>query len=451
MNKFSLVSAASVMLALSSCGTFYVSSRVADQSQGIDVRVIPISAETVLQANRQAYAPRSLPDVFFMGAGNGAPRDAGALPVTPTFPELTPSRLELRPPPATEPGPYLLGSGDVLSLALASGQAVDPISGSTEGQTAQQDIVVRDDGAVSIPQVGTVDVAGMSIDEAEARIFERLIDAGIDPNFGVQITAFNSQRVSIGGAVGANQVLALTLSRLSLAQAIAQAGGITAPDREFASIRIYRDGNLYQIPLSDFRARAEFQQLAVLPGDAIYVDTIYDLDRAQSFYLSQIDIITLRRTGRTAALAELATEIGLRRADLSEQRDLFAQRNTLGAEKRDYVYLGGEVNNPSRWPLPYGDQASLADVLYDSGGFDTATGNPAQIYVLRAATDPAAFGAVTAWHLNARNAVNFTLATKFEMRPNDIIFIEEQPITTWNRTLQQSIPSLITMTAGAGN
>jgi polysaccharide export outer membrane protein len=451
MNKFSFVSAASLMLALSSCGTFYVSSRVADQAQGIDVRVIPISAETVLQANRQAYAPRSLPDVFFMGAGNGAPRDAGALPVTPTFPELTPSRLELRPPPATEPGPYLLGAGDVLRLALASGQAVDPISGSTEGQTAQQDIVVRDDGAVSIPQVGTVDVAGMSIDEAEARIFERLIDAGIDPNFGVQITAFNSQRVSIGGAVGANQVLALTLSRLSLAQAIAQAGGITAPDREFASIRIYRDGNLYQIPLSDFRARAEFQQLAVLPGDAIYVDTIYDLDRAQSFYLSQIDIITLRRTSRTAALAELATEISLRRADLSEQRDLFTQRNTLGAEKRDYVYLGGEVNNPSRWPLPYGDQASLADVLYDSGGFDTATGNPAQIYVLRAATDPAAFGAVTAWHLNARNAVNFTLATKFEMRPDDIIFIEEQPITTWNRTLQQSIPSLITTTAGAVN
>lgn len=109
------------------------------------------------------------------------------------------------------------------------------------------------------------------------------------------------------------------------------------------------------------------------------------------------------------------------------------------------------MNNPSRWPLPYGDQASLADVLYDSGGFDTATGNPAQIYVLRAATDPAAFGAVTAWHLNARNAVNFTLATKFEMRPDDIIFIEEQPITTWNRTLQQSIPSLITTTAGAVN
>lgn len=449
MTRFYSVSVASLMLALSGCGTVYVSSRVSDQAPGMDVRVIPISAETLLQANAQPYAPRSLPDVFFVGAGNGTPRSAGALPVTPTFPELTPTRLELRPPPATEPGPYLLGPGDVLRLALASGQAVDPISGATEGQTAQQDLVVRDDGAVSIPQVGAVDVAGMSINEAEARIFERLIDAGIDPNFGVQITAFNSQRVSIGGAVGTDLVLALTLNRLSLAEAVATAGGITAPDPEFASIRIYRDGTLYQIPLSDFRDRAELQKLAVLPGDAIYVDTTYDLDRAQSFYSDQIDIITLRRADRTAALNELALEVDLRRSNLSEQRDLFVQRGTLGAEKRDYVYLGGEVNNSSRWPLPYDQQASLADVLYDSGGFDTSTGNPAQIYVLRAATDPAAFGAVTAWHLNARNAVVFTIATKFEMRPDDIVFIEEQPITTWNRTLQQSIPSLLTTTAGA--
>jgi polysaccharide export outer membrane protein len=56
---------------------------------------------------------------------------------------------------------------------------------------------------------------------------------------------------------------------------------------------------------------------------------------------------------------------------------------------------------------------------------------------------------VTAWHLDARNAVVFTLATKFEMRPDDIVFVEEQPITTWNRTIQQSIPALITGTAAA--
>jgi len=39
------------------------------------------------------------------------------------------------------------------------------------------------------------------------------------------------------------------------------------------------------------------------------------------------------------------------------------------------------------------------------------------------------------------------LATRFEMRPNDIVFVEEQPITKWNRAIQQVIPSLIFSTA----
>ncbi|SEN51233.1 polysaccharide export outer membrane protein [Loktanella fryxellensis] len=449
MTRFHLVPAVALTLALSGCGSLYVSSTVQDQTEGLNVRIIPVTPETVLQANTQAYTPRDLPGVFFTGAGTGSPRGAGGLPDAPSFPDLTPGRLDLRAPPAAERGPYLLGPGDVLGLSLASTQAIDPVTGSTDGQTAMQDLVVRDDGAVSIPQVGAVQVGGLPIDEAEAQIFARLVDAGIDPNFGVQVTGFNSQRFSVGGAVAAEQVLTLGLNRTSLAQALAQAGGIAVTNPEFASIRIYRDGTLYQIPLAQFRADAAFQNLAVLPGDAVYVDTTYDLDRAQAFYRNQIDIISLRREDRSAALSELSTEVGLRRADLSEQREIFVQRDTLGATDRDYVYLAGEVTNPGRFPLPYGQQATLADVLYDGGGFNAATGNPSQIYVLR--PDPAVLGAVTAWHLNARNAVVLTLATRFEMRPDDIIFIEEQPITSFNRVLQQSIPSLITTTAAAVN
>jgi polysaccharide export outer membrane protein len=33
------------------------------------------------------------------------------------------------------------------------------------------------------------------------------------------------------------------------------------------------------------------------------------------------------------------------------------------------------------------------------------------------------------------------------MRPNDIIFVEEQPITKWNRVVQQFVPSLLTTPA----
>ena len=101
-----------------------------------------------------------------------------------------------------------------------------------------------------------------------------------------------------------------------------------------------------------------------------------------------------------------------------------------------------------RYALPYSQQANLADALYDDGGFETETGNPSQIYVLRASTDPGADPS-TAWHLDARNAANLILATQFQLRPDDIVFIEEQPITRWNRAFQQFFPSLISTATSA--
>ncbi|KIN60110.1 Polysaccharide export protein [Sulfitobacter noctilucae] len=58
---------------------------------------------------------------------------------------------------------------------------------------------------------------------------------------------------------------------------------------------------------------------------------------------------------------------------------------------------------------------------------------------------------MTAWHLNARNATNMTLATRFMMQPNDVVFIAEQLITRWNRALRQIFPSLIGLANVATN
>jgi polysaccharide export outer membrane protein len=38
-----------------------------------------------------------------------------------------------------------------------------------------------------------------------------------------------------------------------------------------------------------------------------------------------------------------------------------------------------------------------------------------------------------------------SLATRFKMQPNDIVFIAEQPITRWNRALKQVFPSVISL------
>jgi polysaccharide export outer membrane protein len=439
-------------LALSGCGVTYVSPLVSER-EGDNVRVVPMTALTVAMANRAPYVPRSLPEVFSQVTGSGSVTATGAtLPPAPIMPNLAPGQLELRPPPPVTAQPYRLGVGDVIQLAVRP-TSEDLTSGLATGRVTASEIrqtyTVRDDGSIAVPQVGAVAIGGLTIEEAEQRLFERFVETGVDPDFSLEIAQFNAQRITIGGAVSEPTILPVTLVLPTLDEALTEAGGLELATPEFASIRIYRDGTLYQIPMRDYTQRGDLRSLTLAPGDSVFVDTEYDLDRALDYYAQQIQIAGLRRSDRSAALNELSTEIALRRGSLEEQRGLFAQRVELGAEDRDYVYLTGEVTEQGRYPLPYGQQASLADALFETGGFQTETGNPSQIYVLRPNSDASSPEAVTAWHLDARNAANLTLATRFEMRPNDIIFVEEQPITRWNRAFDQFFPSLFDVATGA--
>lgn len=431
------------VLSVSGCGITYVSPLINERAND-NVQVVPMTLQSLALANSSPYIARSLPEVFSQTAGGGSLRGAGALPEQPLIPDLAPGQLELRIPPPATPAPYRIGVGDVVRLASRSAaETPDPVTGLTAGSETRQEYTVRDDGAISVPEVGTIELGGLTIEEAEQQLFDRFISSGIDPTFSIEIAEFSSQTITVGGEVGSPSVVPVTLNVPTLDEALTQAGGIQVATPEFGSIRIYRNGTLYQIPLEAYAQRGDLRSIQLLPGDSVFVDTSYDLDRALEYYEQQISVAGLRRSDRISALNELQTEISIRRAALTEARDLFATRQELGEEVGEYVYLAGEVGEQGRYQLPYGRRATLADALFASGGgFDTATGNPSQIYVLRISEDPNQ-EPVTAWHLDARNAGNLTLATRFEMRPNDIIFIEEQPITRWNRAFQQFFPSLL--------
>lgn len=435
-------------LTLASCGTVYRTPKVVEGAgDGTDVRVLDLTAETVIQANRSAYAPQTLPAFFSQTAGQGSGlRGAGALP-SPTFEnEIRPNALELRLPPPADPGPYEIGVGDVVLLATPRGaSSVEQLSGLLAAQNSRQGYTVQDDGSINIPDVGRVRIAGLTIEDAEAALFQRLVENQIDPTFSLEVSEFNSRRVSIGGAVSQPTVVPVTLTPLFLEEALAAAGGLTVEDLDYASIRLYRDGTLYQIPLTELYSRVGLTKTRLLPGDAIFVDTAYELSLAQEYFAQQITLIQARQTARQSALAELQAEVGLRRADLQEARSNYQARIDLGADNREYVYLTGEVGTQSRFALPFERKTSLADALYDAGGISSASGDVSQVYVLRSSSDPREFGAVTAWHLDARNAANFALAPKFELRPDDIVFIAQQPVTQWSRAVSQILPQLLSV------
>lgn len=434
---------------LANCGVIYQSPAVKPSTdKDAPVQVVSITSKSVNIANQSTYTPKTLPAIFSTTAGaGGGVRGAPALPKGLLGAQVPPANIETRLPPKANPGPYRIGIGDVILLATPNtGTTLEELPGLLAAQNKRQGYTVQDDGSIAIPDIGRVRIAGMTVDEAEGELFQRLVKNQIDPTFSLEIAEFNAHRVSVGGAVARPTLAPITLMPLYLDEVIAAAGGITATGQEFASVRIYRNGILYQIPLTTLYAKPGLLRTRLIAGDAVFVDTQYDYAQAQAFFEQQILLADVRRKTREVALEELFTEVSLRRANLAEARTNYMTRAEFGAQARDYVYLTGEVETQTRYPLPFEQKATLADALYDGGeGVPVATGDISQIYVLRASTDPHDGGAVTAWQLDVRNAANLTLATRFELRPDDIIFVAEQPVTRWNRVIEQLTPSLFSI------
>ena len=426
-----------VSLGLPGCGVIYFAPNVSDQATDAAVAIVPVTAAAVKVANASPYRPQQIPAVFLQTAGSGSGlQGAGSLPDPVFTSQPRPDMSEMRLPPDLPDTPYEIGVGDVLVLATQqSARSIEELSGLLSAQNQRQGYTVQDDGAIAVPDVGRIRLAGLTLEEAEAEVFQALVRAGLDPTFSIEVAEFNSKRATIGGAVRNPTVVPITLTPVVLQEALAAAGGVSTLDTQFTTIRLYRNGTLYQIPLDQLPGT----DVELAGGDSIFVDTDYLLDRAQAYFEEQITLTNQRQSSRLQALNQLSSEIGLRRAALNEARANFQAQLELGAIDRDHVYLTGEVAQQGRFPLPFGRQATLADALFEQGGLISDVSDPGQIYLLRGNPD----GQVTAYHLNGRNTVNLLHATNMELRPNDIIFVAPQPITSWNRALNQIIPSLV--------
>lgn len=400
-----------VLLSLSGCGLAYISPGVR-QDGPLDVKVVELTPATVRGANASPFTPRSLPAAFYKVAGT-APRSGG----TGAQPR-TQSVKTVLPPPG-KPGPYRIGVSDVITLTTrSSDSSVEAQTGLLTSRTRRQGYTVQDDGTVTVPEVGRVKVGGLKVEEAQDVIFQRMVEARLDPTVSLEVSEFRSHRVVIGGAVQSPTAIPIALTPVTLIDALVAAGGARPEVGEYAVLRLFRDGKLYQIALKELKA-GKYKKTLLKDGDIIFVDTSYDIDQAKAYF--------------------------------EQQRTNFASQLEYGAVARDYVYLVGELSKQGRFAMPFGQKAVLADAIFNDGGLALGTGNPAQIYILRDGQRPGANGRVTALHLDARNAANFLLATRLELRPNDVIFVAEQPVTKWNRVIQQLTPSIILSGANAAS
>ncbi len=103
--------------------------------------------------------------------------------------------------------------------------------------------------------------------------------------------------------------------------------------------------------------------------------------------------------------------------------------------KQDKVFILGAGISPTKFGISPSNRQTLADALFtENGALSSVDANRSEVYLLRG-DDP-----VVAYHLNALNTSRLIVAEAMELRPNDILFVSEQPISSFNRALERIFP-----------
>lgn len=119
-----------------------------------------------------------------------------------------------------------------------------------------QTVVVRPDGIITLPLLNDVKVAGMTTEELQTVLTEKLKTLVNDPQVTVSVKTVKSQRAFLMGAVGKQGVYPLSAGMTAL-QLIAQGGGL-GPFAKSRSIYILRrqGGKDIRIPVNYKKALA---------------------------------------------------------------------------------------------------------------------------------------------------------------------------------------------------
>ncbi|MDI1243976.1 MAG: polysaccharide biosynthesis/export family protein [Rhodoferax sp.] len=283
-----------------------------------------------------------------------------------------------------QPKPYLIGPADVLNIVVwdhpelaitaAGGLATDAGSLSSVGNGYN----VSPQGLIQFPYVGTLKLAGLTEYEARDLLTQRLAKYIKDPQVTVRMQSYRSGRVYLDGEVRNPGLQAVNDSPMTLPEALGRAGGLTAlADR--SAIAITRNGSTTLVNLPLLTARG------VNPANIL---------------LGSGDMVRVL------------------------------------AREESKVFVMGEVQRPSTQTLRDG-RLTLNEALGDSGGVNPASGDPRQIFVIRAANS----AQPEVYHLDARSPAAYALAEGFELQARDVIYVDPVPLVRWNRVISLILPS----------
>ncbi len=290
--------------------------------------------------------------------------------------EISPELRSLISDPVS--GNYRVGAGDVLAITVWNQPDFNAGGVPVAGQSNQNGYSVSQDGFIQFPFIGTLKVQGLTEQAVRDQLSQKLARYFKKPQVTVRIQTYRSSRVYIDGEVRNPGLQVLDDIDMTLAEAVARAGGFAASaDRN--AIALTRGQQTIHIPLASLMAQGlNPASIRLQAGDAVRV---------------------------------------------------------LSRENAK-VYVMGEVLRPSALPLRDG-QMRLSEALGEVGGLNPASADPSQVYVLRAREGDAP----VVFHLDASRPSAFALADRFALAARDVVYVDPSPIVRWNRVISLLLPS----------
>jgi polysaccharide export outer membrane protein len=186
-----------------------------------------------------------------------------------------------------------------LEQSLKENKADVTLAESRAAQQVRGRHLVRPDGTISLGEYQSVNVSGLTIPEAKARIEDHLRKYLKDPEVTVDVLAFNSKVYYVildGGGFGQSLYRLPATGNETVLDALCQVSSLSAvsdPRRIWVS-RPGPDGCESVLPV-DWRGLTEFGQTRtnyqILPGDRVFVQAypIVTLDTMMGRYISPIE------------------------------------------------------------------------------------------------------------------------------------------------------------------
>ncbi len=232
-------------------------------------------------------------------------------------------------------------------------------------------------GRVVFEGVGEIKAAGLSLNDLRAKI-KKLMQKIPDSHntFQIQITDFLSQQALVSIPGKPGTEIKITNTPTTLSSVLVQ-NGLSVDGDNIVQINLQRNGESYVFTLDDLLNMAR-PPIYLRPDDRIV-------------------------------------------ADILQYRE-------------NKVFILGGVS-PQIFKINPSKRETLADVLFTSGGaLSVSSAKRSEVYLLRGSNP------VVAYHLDAQSPTRLIVADAMELRPNDILYVAEQPIMSFNRTLATILP-----------